>query len=92
MQIAIIGASTVGRALASKDAPALPPPKKWKMAIVTFVVTYAITAVIIPLEMAWLPTTWSFYATNVMTNVIMAGLMTYVFMPTIARGLRRWLY
>ncbi|MBV9454854.1 MAG: antibiotic biosynthesis monooxygenase [Rubrobacter sp.] len=74
------------------DAPGAPPPKKWKMALVTFVVVYALTAIIIPLEMAWLPRSWSFYATNVITNVLIAGLMTYVVMPTVARALRRWLY
>ena len=72
--------------------PALPPPRKWKMALVTFVVVYALTAIIIPLEMAWVPKSWSFYATNVITNVLIATLMTYVVMPNVARALRRWLY
>lgn len=74
------------------EAPALPPPPKWKMAIVTFVVAYALTAIIIPREMAWLPRSWSFYLVNVITNVLLVGLLTYVAMPIAARVLRRWLY
>ena len=74
------------------DAPGAPPPKKWKMALMTFVVVYCITAVLIPREVAWLPKSWSFYATNIVTNVIIAALMTYVIMPVAARLLRRWLY
>lgn len=74
------------------EAPALPPPPKWKMAIVTFVVAYALTAIIIPREMAWLPSSWSFYLVNVITNVLLVGLLTYAAMPIAARTLRRWLY
>ncbi len=74
------------------DAPGAPPPKKWKMAVMTFVVVYCITAMLIPREIAWLPKSWSFYTTNVVTNVIIAVLMTYIIMPVAARLLRRWLY
>jgi hypothetical protein len=72
------------------EAPA--PPKKWKMAVVTFVVVYVITGIIIPREQEWLPEYWPFYATNVITNALIAVLMTYVVMPATARVLRRWLY
>lgn len=72
--------------------PARPPPPRWKTAIVTFFVAYALTAVIIPREVAWLPKSWSFYAVNVITNVLLVGLLTYIAMPTVARVLRRWLY
>ena len=75
-----------------REAPAPTPPKKWKMTLVTFVVVYAITWVIIPREQAWLPRSWSFEATNVITNAIIAVLMTYAVMPVMARVLRRWLY
>ncbi|MFC1421142.1 antibiotic biosynthesis monooxygenase [Streptacidiphilus cavernicola] len=67
-------------------------PKKWKMASLTFVVVYCLTAIVIPREMAWLPRSWSFYVTNIFTNVIIATLMTYVIMPVLARVLKRWLY
>ena len=73
------------------DAPGEPPPKKWKMALVTFVVVYLLTAVLIPSEIRWLPKSWSFYTTNIVTNVVIATLMTYVIMPVAARVLRRWL-
>jgi antibiotic biosynthesis monooxygenase (ABM) superfamily enzyme len=62
------------------------------MAVVTFVVVYVLTAIIIPIELAWFPKSWSFYETNVITNLLIASLMTYVVMPTVARALRRWLY
>ena len=74
------------------EAPAPSPPKKWKMAIVTFAVVYVITWIIIPRQEAWLPESWPFYATNVITNAIIAVLMTYAVMPVMARALRRWLY
>ena len=74
------------------EAPAPSPPKKWKMAVVTFAVVYVITWIIIPRQQAWLPESWPFYATNVITNAIIAVLMTYAVMPVMARALRRWLY
>jgi antibiotic biosynthesis monooxygenase (ABM) superfamily enzyme len=73
-------------------APVPPPPRKWKMALVTFAVVYGITWLIIPREQAWLPESWPFYATNVITNAVIAVLMTYAVMPGMARVLRRWLY
>jgi antibiotic biosynthesis monooxygenase (ABM) superfamily enzyme len=62
------------------------------MAIVTFLAAYVLTSIIIPREMTWLPPSWSFYATHVITNLLLAVLMTYVVMPTAARVLRHWLY
>lgn len=32
------------------------------------------------------------YLVNVITNVLLVGLLTYVAMPLAARALRRWLY
>ena len=69
-----------------------PEPKKWKMALVTFVVVYALTAVLIPREQAWLPESWSFYVVNVVTNVVIAVLLTFFILPMLSRMLRRWLY
>lgn len=77
-------------AISAASAPS--PPRKWKMAVVTFAVVYVITWIIIPREQAWLPRSWPFYATNVITNAIIALLMTYAVMPAAARALRRWLY
>lgn len=62
------------------------------MALATFVVAYILTAVIIPREQAWFPITWSFYATNVITNVLLAVGITYFGLPLVTRLLRRWLY
>ena len=61
------------------------------MVPVTFVITYALTAVIIPRETAWLPKSWSFYESNVITSVLLALAMTYL-IPLVTRLLRRWLY
>lgn len=74
-----------------EDAPGAPPPKKWKMALVTFVVVYLLTAILIPAETRWLPGSWSFYTVNVITDVVIATLMTCAIMPLAARVLRRWL-
>ena len=76
---------------ASRES-AVPPPAKWKMALSTFVVAYILTAVIIPREQAWFPKTWSFYATNVITNVLLAVGITYIGLPLVTRLLGRWLY
>ena len=73
------------------EAPAQPALVKWRMVPVTFVITYALTAVIIPRETAWLPKSWSFYESNVITNVLLALAMTYL-IPLVTRLLRRWLY
>jgi len=73
------------------EAPAQPALIKWRMVIVTFCITYVLTALIIPHETAWLPKSWSFYELNLITNVLLALVMTYL-LPLITRLLRRWLY
>ena len=72
-------------------APSQPSPRQWKMVVVTFVIAYALTAIVIPRETAWLPRSWSFYQTDVITNVLLALVMTFA-LPSITRLLRRWLY
>ena len=74
------------------DAPQLPPPPKWKMALGTFAAAYVVTAIVIPLEMRWIPHSWSFFEINIITNIIMAVAMTWGLMPGISRLLRGWLY
>ena len=74
------------------SVPGLPQAPRWKMGVVTFFVAYALTAIIIPREMRWLPHTWSFYTTNIITNVLLSVLLTFVFLPLAARVLRPWLY
>jgi hypothetical protein len=73
------------------EEPDLAPPSKWKMALSIFVVAYVITAVLIPIEREIIPG-WPFLASNVVTNIVMAALITYAAMPLITRVLRRWLY
>jgi antibiotic biosynthesis monooxygenase (ABM) superfamily enzyme len=59
------------------NAPQLPPPPKWKMAIATSIGAYIVTAIVIPLEMILVPHAWSFYETNIITNIIMGTAMTW---------------
>ena len=73
------------------DALQLPPPRKWKMAIATFMGAYIVTAIAIPLETRWVPHSWSFYETNIITNIIMAVAMTWATMPGMSHLLRGWL-
>ncbi len=61
------------------------------MAIATFCMTYALTALLIPRETAWLPKSWSFYETDIITNVVLAAVMTYL-LPSVTRRLGRLLY
>lgn len=73
------------------QAPSRPSPLKWKSAILTFVLTYALTALIIPRETAWLPKSWSFYEEDLITVALLTLVMTYG-MPYVNRWLSRWLY
>jgi len=68
------------------------PSPRLKMAVVTFLVTYALTAIIVARETTWLPRSWSFYLVNVITNVLLVSLLTCVTMPVAARAFRSWLY
>lgn len=74
------------------DCPNLPLPPRWKMTIVTFFAAYILTVAIIPVELrlfGW----WPFPALNIVTNILLAGLMTYAMMPLFSRFVfRRWLY
>ncbi|TPL36007.1 antibiotic biosynthesis monooxygenase [Mesorhizobium sp. B2-4-6] len=73
------------------EAPGLPPPAKWKMAVASFFATYSLTSIVIPLEWLAIPH-WPFPISNIVTNVLLAVLMTFVVMPTISSFLRDWLY
>lgn len=73
------------------EAPGLPPPAKWKMAVTTFFAAYVLTAIIIPLESLMIPH-WPFLVSNIVTNALLVVLLTYAVLPTISRFARRWLY
>jgi antibiotic biosynthesis monooxygenase (ABM) superfamily enzyme len=76
--------------LAGPSAPTVPP--RWKMAVLTFVIVYVLTAIIIPIERAVLPESWSFFATNILTNALIALLLTYLILPATTKLLHPWLY
>lgn len=74
------------------ECPELAPPPKWKMSVVAFIAAYILTVIIIPVELRYLGA-WPFPALNIITNVLLATLMTYAMMPLLSRFVfRRWLY
>jgi antibiotic biosynthesis monooxygenase (ABM) superfamily enzyme len=74
------------------ESPELAPPPRWKMSAVTFIAAYILTIIIIPIELR-LFGSWPFPALNILTNVLLASLMTYAIMPLFSRVIfRRWLY
>lgn len=74
------------------ESPELAPPPRWKMSIVAFIAAYTLTVIIIPIELHFLGA-WPFPVLNILTNVLLATLMTYAMMPFLGRFIfRRWLY
>jgi len=74
------------------ECPELAPPPKWKMSIVAFIAAYVLTVIIIPVELYFFEA-WPFPVLNILTNVLLATLMTYAMMPLLSRFIfRRWLY
>ncbi len=74
------------------ECPELAPPPKWKMSIMAFIAAYTLTIIIVPVEMHFFEA-WPFPVLNILTNVLLATLMTYALMPLLGRYVfRRWLY
>ncbi|MFH1647497.1 MAG: hypothetical protein ABID71_07440 [Chloroflexota bacterium] len=74
------------------ECPELAPPPRWKMSAVAFIAAYILTVIIIPIELHFLES-WPFPVLNILTNVLLASLMTYAMMPLLSRFIfRRWLY
>jgi len=74
------------------ECPELAPPPQWKMFVVTFIAAYVLTMIIVPLENHFLEA-WPFPVLNILTCVLLVGIMTYAVMPWFSRVVfRRWLY
>jgi antibiotic biosynthesis monooxygenase (ABM) superfamily enzyme len=71
-------------------SPTLSPPK-WKTTILIFLIVYGLTALLIPLQVQWIPHSWPFLLSNAILNGVIAVVMIYVLMPIATWLLRRWL-
>jgi antibiotic biosynthesis monooxygenase (ABM) superfamily enzyme len=68
----------------------VPPPPKWKMAIVAFIGAYSISSVALYILSLLLGQQILFI--NLFMNIILVIGLTYFAMPLLSRLLRRWLY
>ncbi len=73
------------------EHPELAPPH-WKMAIVTSIAVYIVSIIIVPL-LEILFKGVNFYLLNILTVVLLVGILTWVVMPLFSRYVfRKWLY
>jgi antibiotic biosynthesis monooxygenase (ABM) superfamily enzyme len=74
------------------ECPELAPPPRWKMSIVTFIAVYVLAIIIVPLEGLLLPEA-NFYLLNILTTLLLVGILTYAVMPFLSQVIfRKWLY
>jgi antibiotic biosynthesis monooxygenase (ABM) superfamily enzyme len=74
------------------EYPELETPPRWKMATVTFIAAYLLTAIIVPLEEIVFKDV-NFFLVNILTSVLLVGILTYALMPWFSRYVfRKWLY
>jgi antibiotic biosynthesis monooxygenase (ABM) superfamily enzyme len=74
------------------ECPELETPPRWKMAIVTFIAVYLLTIIIVPVQEIIFKGA-NFYLLNILTVVLLVGIMTYAVMPWFSRYVfRKWLY
>ncbi len=74
------------------ECPELETPPRWKMATVTSIAVYLLTIIIVPLqEMIFKGA--NFYLLNILTTVLLVGILTWAVMPWFSRYVfRKWLY
>jgi antibiotic biosynthesis monooxygenase (ABM) superfamily enzyme len=72
--------------------PELETPPRWKMAVVTFIAVYILASIIIPvLDILFKGA--NFFLINILTSVLLVGILTYAVMPWFSRCVfRKWLY
>jgi len=66
------------------------PPSRHKMALITFLVIWALVHILVPTIPALLPGPPIFHEIVIVAVIVL--LMTYAIMPTITRSLKNWLY
>jgi antibiotic biosynthesis monooxygenase (ABM) superfamily enzyme len=74
------------------ECPELETPPRWKMAVVTFIAVYVLSAIIIPLlEIPFKAA--NFYLLNILVSALLVGILTWAVMPWFSRYVfRKWLY
>jgi antibiotic biosynthesis monooxygenase (ABM) superfamily enzyme len=74
------------------QCPELAPPPRWKMAVVTFIAVYVLSAIIIQVQNIFMAGA-NFYLANVVTTVLLVAILTWAVMPFFSRHVfRKWLY
>jgi antibiotic biosynthesis monooxygenase (ABM) superfamily enzyme len=74
------------------ECPELETPPRWKMSIVTFIGVYLLSLIIVKLEELVFKGV-NFYLLNILTCVLLVGILTYAVMPWFSRYIfRKWLY
>jgi antibiotic biosynthesis monooxygenase (ABM) superfamily enzyme len=71
--------------------PGLPPPPRYKMALVTWVTIFPLITLVV-VAIAPLVGSWPLVARLAFTTGVTVSLMTWVVMPRMTRLLHRWLY
>jgi uncharacterized protein len=72
--------------------PELAPPPQWKMFLITFGAVYLLTSIIVPLQQRFIQS-WPFAVENILTCVLLVGILTWAVMPWLSRRVfRKWLY
>jgi antibiotic biosynthesis monooxygenase (ABM) superfamily enzyme len=74
------------------DCPELETPPRWKMFIVTSLAVYIVSTILVPLwEIIFKDA--NFYLLNILTSLLVVGILTYALMPWFSRYVfRKWLY
>jgi antibiotic biosynthesis monooxygenase (ABM) superfamily enzyme len=72
--------------------PELETPPQWKMAIVTSIAVYIVSIIIVQVLDIFFKEV-NFYLLNILTVVLLVGILTWVVMPFFSRYIfRKWLY
>jgi antibiotic biosynthesis monooxygenase (ABM) superfamily enzyme len=71
------------------ECPELEAPPRWKMAIVTFIAVYLLSIIIIPVQEIFFKSA-NFYLLNILTVVLLVGILTWAIMPFFSRYVFRW--
>lgn len=74
------------------ECPELEAPPRWKMFTVTTIAVYVLASIIVPLLDIILKDV-NFYVVNILTSILLVGILTYAVMPWLSRYVfRKWLY